>query len=102
VFPVSRRVAGGGGCRRDGGDSAGRLVARRGGYRRRGRKGHGDGLHRSAPFPALRGGLDEKPAGGGFLAKGVAKVSGELYRQPLSQPLSDRAFFDKGIDKVCD
>ena len=37
-------------------------------------------------------------------AKGCCKSqrSRKLCRQPLSQPLSDRAFFDSGFDKVCD
>ena len=53
VLPVRRRAGGGGRGRRDGGDPAGRIGARRRGDRRGGCGRHGDGVHRHAAFPAL-------------------------------------------------
>ncbi len=55
LLPLCRRAPGGDRRRRHRGDPAGRLAARRGGDRRRRRGRHRHGLHRHAPFPALRG-----------------------------------------------
>ncbi len=53
VLSVSRRPDRGGGCGRDGGDSAGRFGEGCGSDRGGGRARHGDGVHRRAAFPAL-------------------------------------------------
>ncbi len=55
VLSVSRRARRGRGCRRDRGDPAGRLGARRRGHRGRRRARRGNGVHRRTAFPALSG-----------------------------------------------